>query len=137
MTDDPPVCEFAFPGPLRDALVGAVLAGTKTATSSLLAEWEHEGEEPPRPGDRQRVIDSAGEVVGVIEAVATDVVRLADVDDATAVAEGEDYDTAAGWRAAHERFWRDEVLPAWVGDGAPAIDDDTRVVVQRFRLVPA
>jgi uncharacterized protein YhfF len=32
------ICEFGFPGPLRDRLVDAVLSGVKTATSSLLAD---------------------------------------------------------------------------------------------------
>ncbi|MFC4496634.1 hypothetical protein ACFPA8_21115 [Streptomyces ovatisporus] len=31
-----PRAEFAFPGPLRDRLVAAVLDGTRTATASLL-----------------------------------------------------------------------------------------------------
>ncbi|HEX5993959.1 MAG TPA: hypothetical protein VFY84_02325 [Jiangellales bacterium] len=36
MTTDLPTFEFAFPGPLRDKLVAAVLDGTKTATTGLL-----------------------------------------------------------------------------------------------------
>jgi hypothetical protein len=31
--DDLPVAEFAFPGPLRDQLVMAILAGAKTTAS--------------------------------------------------------------------------------------------------------
>jgi uncharacterized protein YhfF len=34
---------FAHPGPLRDRLVAAILAGEKTSTSSLLAGDEGEG----------------------------------------------------------------------------------------------
>jgi len=34
------VCEFAFPGPLRDRLVGAVLRGEKTATGPLTDETQ-------------------------------------------------------------------------------------------------
>jgi uncharacterized protein YhfF len=44
--------EFAFPGPLRDKLVTAILAGRKTSTSSLLAEYERELERLPRAGER-------------------------------------------------------------------------------------
>lgn len=50
------VCEFAFPGPLRDRLVGAVLRGEKTATCSLLVEWE--SEPLPVVGERHAVIDT-------------------------------------------------------------------------------
>jgi hypothetical protein len=39
--DDLPVAEFAFPGPLRDQLVAAILAGAKAATTGLVADYEH------------------------------------------------------------------------------------------------
>jgi uncharacterized protein YhfF len=48
-------------------------------------------------------------------------------------AEGEAYQTAAGWRSEHERFWREELFPAWEGE-APVLDDSTAVVVEWFRL---
>ncbi len=128
------ICEFGFPGPLRDRLVGAVLDGSKTATSALRAEWEVEGEELPRPGDLETVIDSAGRPVATIQIVRVEVIRLCEADDDLAVAEGENYETAAGWRAEHECFWRNEVIPAWPAGTPPNIDDDTEVVVQWFRL---
>ena len=34
MTDELPIFEFAFPGPLRDQLVAAVLDGSKTTTTA-------------------------------------------------------------------------------------------------------
>ncbi len=71
-------CEFGFPGPLRDRLVAAVLRGEKTATSSLLLEWQLEDEPLPKAGERQKVIDSAGAPVAVIEIVSVEVIRLAD-----------------------------------------------------------
>lgn len=43
-----PVAGFGFPGPLRDALMSAILAGKKTATSSLLVEYERDGEPAPK-----------------------------------------------------------------------------------------
>ena len=128
------ICEFGFPGPLRDRLVAAVLSGTKTSTTSLLAEWKAEGDELPEPGEQQTVIDSAGEPVATIEITACEVRELADVDDVVARAEGEDYSTASAWRAEHERFWREEVLPGWEGSEPPEISDRTLVVVQWFRV---
>jgi uncharacterized protein YhfF len=129
------ICEFGFPGALRDRLVAAVLDGAKTATTALRAEWDVEGAELPAPGDQETVIDSAGRPVATIEIVHVEVIRLADTDDRLAVAEGEDYETAAGWRTEHERFWKDEVIPAWPVGTPPSIDDDTEVVVQWFRLL--
>ncbi|WP_241522034.1 hypothetical protein [Arthrobacter pityocampae] len=59
MTDSSlPHAEFAFPGPLRDALVASILAGRKTTTTSLLVEYDVEGEELPVVGRRQAVVDS-------------------------------------------------------------------------------
>src|SRR5579862_7366148 len=100
--EDLPVAEFAFPGPLRDQLVAAILDGSKTTTTSLLVEYEDEGEPLPEPGGRYAVADSAGQLVAVIETTAVRVLRLAEVDLAHALGEGEGYTTVAGWRTAHE-----------------------------------
>lgn len=35
-----PKAEFAFPGPLRDQLVAAILDGSKTSTTGLVADYE-------------------------------------------------------------------------------------------------
>jgi uncharacterized protein YhfF len=127
--------EFAFPGPLRDQLVAANLAGTKTTTSGLVADYEHEGEPLPEPGLREAVIDSAGNRVAVIETTAVRVIRLGDVDLAHALGEGEGYTSVAGWRAGHERFWHSEEVRDALDDPAFTVDDNTLVVAQTFRLV--
>ena len=87
--DDLPVAEFAFPGPLRDQLVAAIVAGAKTTTTGLVADYEHENEPLPGPGLRQAVVDSAGRPVAIIETTAVRVIRLADVDLDHALGEGE------------------------------------------------
>ena len=56
--EDLPVAEFAFPGPLRDQLVAAILSGEKTTTTGLLVGYERDSEPLPRPGLRQAVLDS-------------------------------------------------------------------------------
>ncbi|MEV8146327.1 hypothetical protein [Specibacter sp. NPDC078709] len=61
-----PIGEFAFPGPLRDQLVAAILDGSKTSTTTALIEFEVEQEELPRVGEREVVVDSAGRGVAVI-----------------------------------------------------------------------
>lgn len=129
------VAEFGFAGPLRDRLVEAVLRGEKTATSSLMVEWEEDGEPLPRMGERQTVVDSEGLPVAVIEIVAVDVIRLGDVDLRLALAEGEGFRTVAQWREAHERFWTADIKPHQRGMSGSRLDDDTEVVVERFRLV--
>jgi uncharacterized protein YhfF len=129
------VGEFAFPGPLRDQLVAAILDGTKSTTTGLVADYEHEGEPLPRPGDRQVVIDSAGDPVALIEVVSARVVRVGDVDLAHAIGEGEGYASVAGWRAAHEAFWHSAEMRESLGDPSFTVNDDTLAVATEFRVV--
>jgi uncharacterized protein YhfF len=131
---DLPVAEFAFPGPLRDALVAAILDGRKTTTSGLLVEYENEGEPLPPAGQRQAVADSGGHLVAVIEITAVRVLRAGDVDLAHALGEGEGYTSVAEWRAGHEEFWHSPPVRAELG-GDFTVTDDTLVVAEAFRLV--
>jgi uncharacterized protein YhfF len=131
--EDLPVAEFAFPGPLRDQLVAAILRGGKTTTTALMAGYGSD-EPVPRPGFRQAVVDSSGHRVAMIETTAVRVIRLSDVDLAQALGEGEGYRSVAEWRAGHERFWhsanvRGELgVPEFTGSG------ETLVVAQTFSL---
>jgi uncharacterized protein YhfF len=129
------VGEFAFPGPLRDQLVAAILDGTKTTTSALLDGYERDREPLPRPGDRSVVIDSGGEPVALIELSRVRVLRVGDVDLAHAVGEGEGYATVADWREGHEDFWHSPEIRAELGDPDYTVNDDTLVVAQEFRVV--
>lgn len=129
------VSEFAFPGPLRETLVAAILAGDKTSTTGLLAEYEHQGEPLPEVGERTVVIDSWNRPRAVIETTEVRVLRAADVDLQFAVDEGEGFTSVAEWRAAHERFWHSPEMRAEVGDPEFRVTDDTLVVAERFRLV--
>ena len=129
------VGEFAFPGPLRDQLVAAIVEGTKTTTTGLVDDYERDGESLPRPGDREVVVDSAGEPVTVIEIVAVRVIRVGDVDLRHALGEGEGYATVADWRAGHEDFWHSAAMRAYVADPAFTVDDDTLAVAVEFSVV--
>ncbi|MFC9324576.1 ASCH domain-containing protein [Kitasatospora sp. NPDC057015] len=132
--EDLPVAEFAFPGPLRDQLVAAILSGVKTSTSGLVAEYEREGKPLPEAGERAAVIDSAGRRVAVIEVTEVRVVRLADVDLPHALDEGEGFETVAQWRTGHEGFWHSPEMREEMGADF-TVDDETLVVAERFRLV--
>ena len=129
------VGEFAFPGPLRDQLVAAILGGAKTTTTGLLDDYERDGDPLPRPGDREVVIDSASEPVTLIEVVAVRVIRVGDVDLTHALGEGEGYATVADWRAGHEAFWHSAEMREYVGDPTYSVNDDTLAVAIEFRVV--
>jgi uncharacterized protein YhfF len=135
--DDLPPYEFAFPGPLRDKLVGAVLSGAKTSTTGLFREYEVEGESLPQVGARFAVIDSEERRVAVVEVVDVRVLPLGEVDLQHALDEGEGYASVAQWRAAHEKFWHSDQLREFLKDPEFVVDDDTLVVAERFRVVPS
>jgi uncharacterized protein YhfF len=133
--EDLPRIEFAFPGPLRDQLVGAILSGLKTSTTGLVLEYEKEGKPLPATGQLFAVVDSGGRRVAAIELTEVRVVRLADVDLRHALDEGEGDESVAQWRSRHEEFWHGAEVRAELGDPAFTVNDDTLVLAQRFRLV--
>ena len=129
------LAEFGFPGPLRDRLVAAVLAGEKTSTTGLHEEYLREGTRVGAVGDRELVVDSDGRGVAVLETTEIEVKRMGDVDLAFAIDEGEGFESLEDWRAAHVRFFTSPEMVAHLGEPRVAIDDDTLVVCQRFRVV--
>lgn len=132
--DDLPAAEFAFPGPLRDLLVAAILSGEKTSTSALLIGYERDDEPLPQVGQLSAVLDSAGSRVAVIEVTDVRTARLADVDLRHALDEGEGYESVEQWRTGHEEFWHSAESRAELGDPGFTVTDDTMVVLERFRL---
>lgn len=126
---------LAFPGPLRDQLVDAVLRGEKVSTSGLLAEYEAEQEELPPVGERSALIDSDGREVAVVEVTEVRLLRLGDVGLQHALDEGEGYTSVAEWRAGHERFWHGDEMREALRDPEFTVDDDTVIVAERFRVV--
>lgn len=120
--------EFGPPGPLRNRLVSLILSGRKTATSSLVSDYELEGEPLPEPGELELLLDSSGRGVAVLETLAVVIVPLVDVPWSHVVAEGEDHATLADWRQDHEEFWAAD-------SPTGQLDDRTAVVTQEFRVV--
>jgi len=132
-----PAWGFAFPGPLRDELTRLALEGIKTTTAGLHVEVELGDDALPVIGAKEVLLDSQERPVAVIGTVECRVVRLADVDDQHAIDEGGGYADAHEFRVAHERFWNgylDEIRDR-LGDPEFELDDDTLVVLQRFRIV--
>jgi len=135
VTTDLPTFEFAFPGPLRDKLVAAVMDGTKSTTTGLLQDYEIDGEPLPVVGTQAAVLDSAGRRVAVIELTEVRVSRLGDVNLDHARDEGEGHESVAAWRAGHENYWHGTDYRGWLGNPSFTVDDDTPAVLERFRLV--
>lgn len=127
--------EYAFPGPLRDRLVATILSGEKTATSSLLEEYEREDEALPAVGDLEAVVDSDGRIACVTRVTDVRVVPLGQVTDDHAHREGEGHADAAAWRRGHERFWTSPEFVDAMGEPTFVLDDDTPVVCVGFEVL--
>ena len=132
-----PAWGFAFPGPLRDELTALALEGTKVATAGLAVDYVVEGDMPPRPGDREVMLDSNGRPVAIVEITRVELSTIGLVGDDFARAEGEGFADASDWRAAHERFWNGyiEDLRTGLCDPSFELTDSTVVVCEWFRVV--
>ena len=120
------VIELGTEGPLREELVGLVLAGAKRATAGLMSEYVDDQEPVEHVGERLVVVDSSGAAVAVIEVTGISVVRFADVPDDFALAEGEGDLSGDDFRVSHSRYWARLGTP---------VNDDTSIVLVRFVTV--
>lgn len=132
-TDDLPRLEFADPGPLRDQVVAAIMAGATTTTSGLALGYERAGEQSPVSGQQFAVVDSAGRTAAVIEMTEVRVVRIADIDLRHVLDDGDE--SIAEWRAVHEEYWQSSEMREALGEPDFTVDDETLVLAQRFRLM--
>ena len=133
--DDLARLEFADPGPIRDQVVAAILAGAKTTTTGLVLEYERTGVALPEAGWQYVVLDSAAGPAAVIEMTEVRKVRIADIDLRHVLDDGDE--SVADWRAAHEEYWHSAELREVLGEPEFTADDETVVLAQRFRLVRA
>ena len=127
--------EYAFPGPLRDKLVAAILSGEKTATASLHAEYQRFGEPLPTGGELEIVIDSDAKPVCITRKTHVTLVPLSQVTDVHAVAEGEGFKESADWRAGHIAFWNSPEFVESMGEPGVEIKDETLVVLVSMEVI--
>ncbi|MFD3732107.1 ASCH domain-containing protein [Streptomyces sp. NPDC058632] len=118
--------ELGTPDGLRDELNSLVLAGRKTATTGLLAEYVEETEGLEFPGERLALLDNDGRAVATVEITGVEMTSFAEVTWEHAAAEGEGDASLEDWRAGHRRFWQREGIP--VEDGTPLVCLTFRVV---------
>jgi uncharacterized protein YhfF len=105
-------------------------AGIKTATSGLLWELEHEGEQPTRVGDCGIVADGAGIPICIIEVTEVEIKPFNAVDEQFAFDYGEYGRTLEQWRAASWEYFSE--VCAEIGREP---SETMPMVCQRFRRV--
>ncbi len=106
-----------------------VLAGKKTATASLLWEWEFDGDALPVVGQNDALLDWTNEFVGVLCATAINVVPFCEVSKEFATLEGEGDLSLAFWREVH---W--SCFERTCGRIGRTMSEDVPVVCQEFKL---
>ena len=115
------------PGEMRDRLNALVSSGTKTATAGLwLAEYEPEGEEIDRVGERQVILDSSGAPAALVEITRVERYPFIDVPWEFALAEGEGFTSIEDWRHGHVSYYAQRGI---------SIQDDDLVVCVWLRMV--
>ena len=101
----PKVGNFGDSPELSAKLLQLIRDGVKTATASLVWEWEAEGQSPPEVGDVMIVLDFNQEPVMVIEYVDVAVKPFSEVDAQFAWDEGEGDRSLEFWRKVHWTFF--------------------------------
>ena len=107
-----------------------IFSGAKTATSSLLWEYQSAGMNPPAEGDLSIVLDGRGDPVCVVETTWTAVLPFAQVDEQLARDYGEWDGTLETWR---EECWAYYAVHCRDLNREPS--EDMPLVCERFRVV--
>lgn len=105
-------------------LLSLVSLGKKRATCSALRDYESEDELIPEIGSRDIALNWDGTPALVIETTAVAITRFCDVDEAFALAEGEN-ETLEGWQIGHRRFF----------ERNGGFDPEMKLVCERFNVV--
>lgn len=109
---------------LCDVLLALVRAGVKRATCEALAAFTAEGVPIPVVGQRSIALNWDGAPALVIETTEITIRRFCEVDEAFALAEGED-ESLEGWRAGHQAYFMRNA----------GFEETMLLVCERFRLI--
>ena len=115
---------------MADELGALVRQGVKTATCSLLWEYEADGEVIPQVGEQNIILDGAGQPLCVIETTEIEIKPYNEVDAQFAYDEGEGDRSLAYWRDAHWHFFSRscERIKRPISETMP-------LVCERFRVI--
>ena len=126
----PPAWGFGNTPEMADELGELVQNGTKTATCSLLWEYEHDGDPLPQVGELSIILDGDDNPLCIIETVEVDLRAMNTVDEQFAYDEGEGDRSLAYWREAHWRFFSKICA---LMKRTPT--EDMPLVCERFRVI--
>ncbi len=118
---------WAF-GSVADKLADLTLKGIKTATSSAYILYEIEGDELPKVGEYNIILNSKNEAVCIIKLTDVSIKPFNEISEKEALAEG--LENLDHWREVHEKFFT-EYLKVYDLE----FKEDIDVVFETFELV--
>lgn len=128
--EHPSVEWFGDSAELADELLSLVLLGQKTATATLVSEFDAENQSLPRIGGHWIACDGSGTPTVILRSTWLRLGPIDSVDDSFAWDEGEGDRTRDTWLVDHTRYWK-RVTSA---RGIPW-SDTLEVVFERFEVV--
>jgi len=111
-------------------LIQLLLSGSKTATASLVWEWEYDCEQLPTIGHQEALLDWSNKFIGIIQTTAANILPFNRVSERFAPLEGEGDLSLSYWRKQHWDFFRTVCNRI----GKPATKD-MPVLCQEFKLL--
>lgn len=125
------VWSFGDTREMANELGELVKVGIKTATCSLMWEYEAEGDEDlPKVGDVSVITDGEGTPLCIIETIEVEIRPYSQVDESFAYDEGEGDRSLSYWRRAHWEF----LSRACASIGREPVEN-MPLVCERFRVV--
>ncbi|MDR0488019.1 MAG: ASCH domain-containing protein [Propionibacteriaceae bacterium] len=122
----PPAWSFGDSPEFANELLSLVMEDRKTATTSLMQEYDKDEEAIPHVGDLSIILDGQGTPTVLIKTVEVCIQPFGEVTSEQAEAEGEGDRTLESWRADHQRYW--------VREGYE-ITDESLVIWERFKVL--
>ena len=126
----PEAWSFGNKPSMADELGQLVHDGIKTATASLVWEYESEGQEIPKPGDLSIILNGRDEPLCIIETTEIRILPFNEVDPQFAYDEGEGDRSRDYWRKVHWCYFEETCK-----DIQRQPDESMPVVCERFKLI--
>ena len=113
-----------------DELAQLIIEGKKTATCSLYALYEIEGEPLPKVDEYTIILNRKRDPVAIIRTSEVQIIKMNEVPEELALAEGEGDLTYDYWRREHIKVFTSELK-----EHGMEFSEDALLVFERFELV--
>ena len=126
----PEAWSFGDSPEMANRLGELVFKGIKSATTSLLWEYEFLREQPPKVGDLSIILDGKGSPLCIIETMEVEIKPFDQVDERFAYDEGEGDRSLNYWQTVHTQFFNRACQQI-----GRSFSENMPVVCERFRVI--